>query len=208
MAFVDNFIFLICSWRQAYFPWELQTRFSVLQHRTKPPTWTHKNHWIILFLFFNINIFIFHWSLICMHDLRLLYLRVRQVTLKCKYFFPCLVFVLALPGWITWLGIAGEALRVQMYLIFVPSTSEGHVSLWGGTKYEVFFRASRNVIFRVFARPVNKLSLNSLLTILDIAPRRQPKRETWNAWSWLVFFVWWPCSSFFVVTLLAMHLTL
>jgi len=160
MTFVDNFLFLICNWRQAYFPWELQTRFSVLQHRTKPPTWTHKNHWIILFLFFNINIFIFHWSL--MHDLRLLYLRVRQVTLKCKYFFPCLVFVLALPGWITWLGIAGEALRVQMYLIFVPSTSEGHVSLWGGTKYEVFFRASRNVIFRVFARPVNKLSLKWL----------------------------------------------
>ena len=151
IAFVDNFIFLICNWRQAYFPWELQTRFSVLQHRTKPPTWTHKNHWIILFLFFNINIFIFHWSL--MHDLRLLYLRVRQVTLKCKYFFPCLVFVLALPGWITWLGIAGEALRVQMYLIFVPSTSEGHVSLWGGTKYEVFFRASRNAIFRVLCSP-------------------------------------------------------
>ena len=160
MAFDDNFLSLICNWRQAYFPWELQTRFSVLQHRTKPPTWTHKNHWIILFLFFNINIFIFHWSL--MHALRLLYLRVCQVTLKCKYFFPCLVFVLALPGWITWLGIAGEALRVQMYLIFVPSTSEGHVSLWGGTKYEVFFRASRNVIFRVFARPVNKLSLNTI----------------------------------------------
>jgi len=166
MAFVDNFLFLICNWRQAYFPWELQTRFSVLQHRTKPPTWTHKNHWIILFLFFNINIFIFHWSL--MHDLRLLYLRVRQVTLKCKYFFPCLVFVLALPGWITWLGIAGEALRVQMYLIFVPSTSEGHVSLWGGTKYEVFFRASRNVIFRVFARPVNKLSLKIMFVLCSI----------------------------------------
>jgi len=163
MALVANFIFLICNWRQAYFPWELQTRFSVLQHRTKPPTWTHKNHWIILFLFFNINIFIFHWSL--MHDLRLLYLRVRQVTLKCKYFFPCLVFVLALPGWITWLGIAGEALRVQMDLIFVPSTSEGHVSLWGGTQYEVFFWASQNVIFRVFARPVNKLSLKGAVWI-------------------------------------------
>ena len=155
MTFVDNFLFLICNWRQAYFPWELQTRFSVLQHRTKPPTWTHKNHWIILFLFFNINIFIFHWSL--MHDLRLLYLRVRQVTLKCKYFFPCLVFVLALPGW-----IASPVKRCESTCtwVFVPSTSERHVSLWGGTKYEVFLRASRNVIFRVFARSVNKLSLN------------------------------------------------
>ena len=64
-----------------------------------------------------------------MHDLRLLYLRVRQVTLKCKYFFPCLVFVLALPGRISWLGIAGEVLRVQRYLIFVPWTFDGHVSL-------------------------------------------------------------------------------
>ena len=92
-----------------------------------------------------------------MHDLRC----VRQVTLKCKYFFPvlflCWHFQDELHGW----EIAGEALRVQMYLIFVPSTSEGHVSLWGGTKYEVFFRASRNVIFRIFARPVNKLSLKA-----------------------------------------------
>ena len=66
------------------------------------------------------------------------------------------------------MGIAGEALRVQIYLIFVPSTSEGHVSLWGGTKYEVFFRASRNVIFRVFARPVNKLSLNKKIARLRL----------------------------------------
>ena len=181
MAFVDNFLFLICNWRQAYFPWELQTRFSVLQHRTKPPTWTHKNHWIILFLFFNINIFIFHWSL--MHDLRLLYLRVRQVTLKCKYFFPCLVFVLALPGWITWLGIAGEALRVQMDLIFVPSTSEGHVSLWGGTKYEVFFRASRNVIFRVFAHPINKLPLNAEADLYLYKVRQIEMVAVRNSWS-------------------------
>ena len=91
--------------------------------------------------------------------------------LEMQIFFPCLVFVLALPGWITWLGIAGEALRVQMDLIFVPSTSEGHVSLWGGTKYEVFFRASRNVIFRVFARPVNKLSLKNYQIALKMGPR-------------------------------------
>ena len=173
MAFVDNFLFLICNWRQAYFPWELQTRFSVLQHRTKPPTWTHKNHWIILFLFFNINIFIFHWSL--MHDLRLLYLRVRQVTLKCKYFsLSCFCVDTSRMNFMV--GIAGEALRVQMFLIFVPSTSEGHVSLWGGTKYEVFFRASRNVIFRVFARPVNKLSLNHFICL------HHPEKNTLLEW--------------------------
>ena len=158
MAFVDNFLFLICNWRQAYFPWELQTRFSVLQHRTKPPTWTHKNHWIILFLFFNINIFIFHWSL--MHDLRLLYLRVRQVTLKCKYFFPCLVFVLALPGWIYMVGNRQWSVASPNVPDFCALDVRGTCFPVGGTKYEVFFRASRNVIFRVFARPVNKLSLN------------------------------------------------
>ena len=132
MAFVDNFLFLICNWRQAYFTWELQTRCSVLQHRTKPPTWTHKNDWIILFLFFNINTFIFHWSL--MHDLRLLYLRVRQVTLKCKYFFPCLVFVLALPGWITWLGIAGEAQWNVLKGNFDDYTPGTNQSNYGTTK--------------------------------------------------------------------------
>jgi len=39
-----------------------------------------------------------------------LYLRARQVTLKRKYFFPFLIFVLAFPGRISRLGITGEGM--------------------------------------------------------------------------------------------------